>query len=108
MFILDFFLGGLMDQFIDWVYSQLVGFFGNFFAEMGNMGVELFEMSWVQSIVLFFLSGLDAVCRRAGGGRVRGRNRIPDRTGQHQGRGYQRRQGLYGRGVLYPGAGGTL
>ena len=52
--ILDFFLGGLMDQFIDWVYSQLVGFFGNFFAEMGNMGVELFEMSWVQSIVLFF------------------------------------------------------
>ena len=26
-----------MDQFIDWVYSQLVGFFGNFFAEMGNM-----------------------------------------------------------------------
>lgn len=39
---------------IDWVYSQLVGFFGNFFAEMGNMGVELFEMSWVQSIVLFF------------------------------------------------------
>lgn len=43
-----------MDQFIDWVYSQLVGFFGNFFAEMGNMGVELFEMSWVQSIVLFF------------------------------------------------------
>ena len=54
MFILDFFLGGLMDQFIDWIYSQLVGFFGNFFAEMGNMGVELFEMSWVQSIVLFF------------------------------------------------------
>ena len=44
MFILDFFLGGLMDQFIDWVYSQLVGFFGNFFAEMGNMGVELFEI----------------------------------------------------------------
>ena len=43
-----------MDQFIDWVYSQLVGFFGNFFAEMGNMGVELFEMSWVQSVVLFF------------------------------------------------------
>lgn len=34
---------------------------------------------------LFFLSGLDAVCRRAGGGRVRGRNRIPDRTGQYAG-----------------------
>ena len=47
-------LGDIMDQFIDWVYAQLVGFFGNFFSQMGNMGVELFEMSWVQSIVLFF------------------------------------------------------
>ena len=54
MFILDFFLGGLMDQLIDWIYSQLVGFFGNFFSAMGNMGVELFDMEWVQSIVLFF------------------------------------------------------
>lgn len=54
MFILDFFLGGLMDQLIDWIYSQLVGFFGNFFSAMGNMGVELFDMPWVQSIVLFF------------------------------------------------------
>lgn len=43
-----------MDQFIDWVYSQLVGFFGNFFAEMGNMGTELFDLDWVQAIVLFF------------------------------------------------------
>ena len=39
---------------MDWVYSQIIGFLGNFFAEMGNMGAELFEMSWVQSIVLFF------------------------------------------------------
>ena len=31
-----------------------MGFLGNFFAEMGGMGAELFEMSWVQSIVLFF------------------------------------------------------
>lgn len=55
MFIWDFVLGDIMDQVIDWVYAQLVGFFGNFFSQMGNMGVELFEMSWVQSIVLFFL-----------------------------------------------------
>lgn len=43
-----------MDQIIDWAYSQIIGFLGDFFAQMGNMGVELFEMSWVQSIVLFF------------------------------------------------------
>jgi hypothetical protein len=54
LFIWDFLLGDVMDQIIDWVYSQIVGFLGDFFAQMGNMGVELFEMSWVQSIVLFF------------------------------------------------------
>ena len=43
-----------MDNLLDWLYSQIVGFIGNFFAEMGNMGVELFEMNWVQSVVLFF------------------------------------------------------
>ena len=57
-----------MDQIIDWVYGQVVGFLGDFFAQMGNMGVELFEMSWVQSIVLFLLSGMGAVWHRAGGG----------------------------------------
>jgi hypothetical protein len=43
-----------MDQLIDWLYGQIVGFLGNFFSQMGNMGVELFDMTWVQSIVLFF------------------------------------------------------
>ena len=38
---------------MDWVYKQIIGFLANFFAEMGNMGAEMFEMSWVQSIVLF-------------------------------------------------------
>src|SRR5574344_1910517 len=54
LFIWDFLLGDVMDQIIDWVYGQVVGFLGDFFAQMGNMGVELSEMSWVQSIVLFF------------------------------------------------------
>ena len=54
MFIWDFIAGEVLDQIIDWIYGQVMGFLGNFFAEMGNMGVELFELSWVQSIVLFF------------------------------------------------------
>lgn len=54
MFIWDFVADKVLDQIVDWFYGQVVGFLGNFFAEMGNMGVELFEMSWVQSIVLFF------------------------------------------------------
>lgn len=44
----------MLDDIIDWFYSQVVGFLGNFFSEMGNMGAELFQMEWVQSIVLFF------------------------------------------------------
>ena len=54
MFIWDFVADKILGQLVDWFYGQVVGFLGNFFAEMGNMGVELFEMSWVQSIVLFF------------------------------------------------------
>lgn len=54
MFIWDFVADKILGQIVDWFYGQVVGFLGNFFAEMGNMGVELFEMSWMQSIVLFF------------------------------------------------------
>ena len=39
---------------MDWIYGQIVGFLGNFFALMGNMGVELFELEWVSAIILFF------------------------------------------------------
>ena len=44
----------MLGQIVDWFYGQIVGFLGNFFSEMGGMGAELFEMSWVQSVVLFF------------------------------------------------------
>ena len=43
-----------MDNLIDWFYGQLVGVLGNFFAQMGNMGVELFDLEWVQVVILFF------------------------------------------------------
>ena len=69
MFIWDFVADTILGQIVDWIYGQVMGFLGNFFAEMGNMGVELFEMSWVQSVVLFFLlSGLGALRHRPGGG----------------------------------------
>ena len=43
-----------MNELLDWAYSQAVGFLGAFFALMGNMGVELFDLVWVQAVVLFF------------------------------------------------------
>lgn len=54
MFIWDFVASTVMDNLIDWFYGQLVGFLGNFFAQMGNMGVELFDLEWVQAVILFF------------------------------------------------------
>ena len=54
MFIWDFVAATVMDNMMDWFYGQIVGFLGNFFSQMGNMGVELFDLAWVQAIVLFF------------------------------------------------------
>jgi len=54
VFIFDFVASTIMDNLVDWFYSQVIGFLGNFFAETGNMGVELFDLDWVQAIVLFF------------------------------------------------------
>lgn len=54
MFIWDFIADTVLGQIIDWIYGQIVGFLGDFFMVMGNMGADLFEMSWVKSIVLFF------------------------------------------------------
>ena len=54
MFIWDFVAETVLGQIIDWIYGQIVGFLGDFFMQMGSMGADLFEMGWVQSIVLFF------------------------------------------------------
>lgn len=54
MFIWDFVASTVLDNIVDWLYAQLVGFLGNFFAQMGNMGVELFDLLWVQAVVRFF------------------------------------------------------
>lgn len=54
MFIWDFVADTVLGQIMDWIYAQIIGFLGEFFAMMGNMGAELFGMSWVQAIVLFF------------------------------------------------------
>ena len=54
MFIWEFVLSAVMSEILDWFYGQIIGFLGNFFEQMGKMGVELFELTWVQAIVRFF------------------------------------------------------
>jgi len=55
VFIWDFVADTVLGQIVDWIYGQIIGFLGNFFSAMGNMGADLFDMTWVQSIVLFFV-----------------------------------------------------
>lgn len=54
MFIFDFVASKIMEQIMNWIYEKILGFLGEFFAMMGNMGAELFDQSWVQAIVLLF------------------------------------------------------
>lgn len=54
MFIWDFVADTVLGQIVDWIYGQIIGFLGDFFMHMGSMGADLFDMAWVQSIVLFF------------------------------------------------------
>ena len=54
MFIWDFVASAVLDNIMDWIFAQIVGFLANFFAQMGNMGVEVFDLPWVQGVVDFF------------------------------------------------------
>ena len=54
MFVWDFVASVVLDQIIDWLYNTVVGFFGDFFALIGQMGAELFDLPWVEAVILFF------------------------------------------------------
>ena len=54
MFIWNFVISEVLSELMDWVYTQVVGFLSSFFEQMGNMGVELLELPWVQGVVRFF------------------------------------------------------
>lgn len=54
MLIFDFIFGDIMEQITIWIYSKIVEFLSKFFEIIGNMGVELFEIKFVKSILLFF------------------------------------------------------
>ncbi len=102
MFIWDFVADTILEQIMDWVYKQIIGFLANFFAEMGNMGAEMFEMSWVQSIVLFFsylawilyAVGFVVACAECGLEYSSGRADI-------KGTGHESHQGIHGGQSFY-------
>ena len=54
MFIWDFVASAGFDQLLDWIHATLVDLFSDFFTMMNGMGVEIFEFTWVQALLLFF------------------------------------------------------
>ena len=54
MFIWEFLEDVVLNNIFDWIFVQMVGFLGDFFAQMGNMGIELFDLPWVKALVAFF------------------------------------------------------
>lgn len=54
IFIFDFVADVVLDQIVDWIYGKIISFLNDFFAMMNNMGVELFELPWIQAVTTFF------------------------------------------------------
>ena len=68
MFIFDFVAETVLDQIIDWLYGKIIGFLNDFFVMMNNMGVELFDLPWVEAVTTFWLLWMGIVwCRPCGG-----------------------------------------
>lgn len=54
MFIWDFVASAVFDQILDWIHASLVDLFSDFFTMINQMGVEIFEFTWIQALLLFF------------------------------------------------------
>ena len=44
----------VFDWFLDWIYGKVMEFFQTFFTYLSGMGLEIFELSWIQAVVEFF------------------------------------------------------
>ena len=56
MFIWEFVAGTVLDEITDWLHGKVVGFFSQVFTLMDQSVLQLFELGWVQSLLLFFRS----------------------------------------------------
>ena len=51
---MDFVADKVMGQIVDWIYSKLLEFLGEFFGMMGSMGADLFDYDFVRAIIELF------------------------------------------------------
>ena len=46
--------GSIFNTMIQWFYESIFGAASDFFTQMGNMGAEIFDLSWVQAAIRLF------------------------------------------------------
>ena len=44
----------IFDAILQWLYESIYGAVADFFTMMGNMGAEIFDLSWVQATIKLF------------------------------------------------------
>ena len=44
----------VFDWFLDWMYGKVMEFIQTFFSYISGMGVEIFELPWIQAVIEFF------------------------------------------------------
>ena len=44
----------VFDWFMDWIYGKVMEFVQDFFSYLSGMGVEIFNLSWIQAVIEFF------------------------------------------------------
>lgn len=44
----------VFNWFLDWLYGKVMEFIQTFFSYLSGMGVEIFELSWIQAVIEFF------------------------------------------------------
>lgn len=54
MFTWDIVADNIFEQFLDWIYGQVINFLSTFFGMINSMGAEIFDLPWVEGILLFF------------------------------------------------------
>lgn len=42
------------DWFLDWIYGKVMEFIQKFFSYLSGMGVEIFDLPWIQAVIEFF------------------------------------------------------
>ena len=44
----------VFDWFMDWIYGKVMEFVQDFFSYLSGMGVEIFNLAWIQAVIEFF------------------------------------------------------